>query len=88
MAEILNSTPTPESITLKITKEVKVNTEKDAQRYIESLREDAREKSYLVAAAGYTYKQKKKKGEIVGEGYLVKTTELYNEFWDDLPEEV
>ncbi len=88
MAEILNSTPAPESITLKITKEVKVNTEKDAQHYIESLREDAKEKGYLVGAAGYTYKQKKKKGEIVGEGYLVKTTELYNEFWDDLPEEV
>ena len=28
------------------------------------------------------YKTKKKKGDIISDGYLVKVTKIYNDFWD------
>lgn len=71
---------------LKITKEVRVDTEEEARLYIDQFKKNSVEGGYVVSAAGYTLKQKKKKGEIVDEGYLVKTVELYESFWDEVTE--
>ena len=47
-------------------------------------RKDAREKGFTISSAGYTYKTKKAKGEIIGELWLVKITEIFGELWEEL----
>ena len=47
--------------TLKITTESRAYTENEAKDFIERFRHEADEKGYIVSAAGYTYKTKKKK---------------------------
>ena len=69
--------------TLKITYETRTYTEDEAKNAILSFRAKAGEEGYVVGAAGYTYKAKKKKGEIVAEAWVVKCVAIYNEIWDD-----
>lgn len=68
--------------TLKMTIETRAYTEDEAKDYIEQFRAEAAQKNYTVAAAGYTYKTKTKKGEVVADGYLVKCVAEYNKFWE------
>ena len=44
---------------------------------------EAKDNGYLVSAAGYTYKSKKKKGEVVAEAWAVKCVASYDEIWDE-----
>lgn len=67
---------------LKKTTEIRAYTEEEAKDYIEKFRSGAADGHYQVGAAGYALKQKKKKGEVVADGYLVKTVSLYNDFWE------
>jgi hypothetical protein len=67
---------------IKVTTETRAYTEEEAKEYIEKFRREALEHQYQVGAAGYTLKQKKKKGEVVADGYLVKTVAMHNEFWE------
>lgn len=69
--------------TLTITTESRAYTEDEAKEAIDNFRNEAREKHYTVKAAGYTYKSKKKKGEIVGEAWIVKCVATYNEIWEE-----
>ncbi len=70
--------------TLKITTETRAYTEEEAKNYIEEFRLKAASEGYTVAAAGYTYKTKKAKGEIVDFGWQVKCIAEYNGFWDEV----
>ena len=56
---------------LKVTYEHRAYTEDDAKIAIIKFRAEAEEKGYRVGAAGYTYKAKKKKGEVVAEAGVV-----------------
>ena len=67
---------------IKKTEEYRVNTEDEAKEAMEFFRNDAKEKDYILKASGYTLKQKKAKGEIVDEGYLIKVVKEIDEFWD------
>ena len=69
--------------TLKVTYETRAYTEDEAKNAILAFRAKASEEGYTVGAAGYTYKAKKKKGEIVAEAWIVKCVAIYNEIWDD-----
>lgn len=69
---------------LKKTVELRADSEEESKNIIESYRKDAEEKGHTMTAAGYTYKTKKSKGEIIGDGYLIKIVETYAGFWDDL----
>lgn len=69
--------------TLKITYETRAYTEDDAKDAINTFRAKAKEEGYTVGAAGYTYKTKKKKGEIVAEAWVVKCVAIYDEVWDE-----
>ena len=53
---------------LKETIELRADTEFEAKEIIENYRKEAAEKGYTIGAAGYTYKTKKAKGEIVEKG--------------------
>lgn len=69
--------------TLKITREVRAYTEDEAKQYIENFRQGAVSGNYVVGAAGYTLKQKKKKGEVVAEAWICKCVEIHNEIWEE-----
>ena len=71
-------------IKLKETVEYRIDTEDGAIRLIEQERKGAEDKGYIVAKASYSLKQKKAKGEIVDQGYLVSITYEYLKFWDEV----
>lgn len=68
---------------LKITTEARAYTEEEAKDYIETFRIKAPQEGYTVAAAGYTYKTKKKKGEVVAEAWICKCIAEYNGIWEE-----
>lgn len=68
---------------LKVTYEKRAYTEDDAKDAIIVFRNNAATEGYTVGAAGYTYKAKKKKGEIVAEAWIVKCVAIYDEIWDE-----
>lgn len=59
-------------------------SEDEAKNVIEQYRGDAAQGGYIVGAAGYTYKTKKSKGEIIGEVWLTKITLIYGDIWEEL----
>ena len=67
---------------LKVTYEHRAYTEDEAKDAILKFRNEAKENGYLVQSAGYTYKSKKKKGEVVAEAWVVKCVAVYDEVWD------
>ena len=69
--------------TFKITYEKRAYTEDQAKDAIIAFRNNAVTDGYTVGAAGYTYKAKKKKGEVVAEAWIVKCVAIYDEIWDE-----
>ena len=69
--------------TLKITTESRAYTELEAKEAIESFRKEAYEKGYIVAAAGYTHKTKKKAGLVIAEAWICKCVAEYNPIWEE-----
>lgn len=68
---------------LKETLEIRTNSEEGAKECIEQYRNEANEKGYTIAAAGYTYKKKTSKGEIISEKWLCKIVLVYGDIWED-----
>lgn len=68
---------------LTITTETRAYSEDEAKSIINKFRENAANEGYIVKAAGYTYKTKKKKGEVVAEAWAVKCVASYDEIWDE-----
>jgi len=69
-------------IRLETVEKYRVETEEEAKAVMEQFREDAKTKGYLVKKSGYEKKEKKAKGEIVDQGYLVSVTKVFDTFWD------
>ena len=57
---------------LKETLEIRANSEIEAKEVIESYRQKAATDGFTIGAAGYTYKTKKSKGEIIDEAWVCK----------------
>jgi hypothetical protein len=68
---------------LKVTYEHRAYTEDEAKDAILKFRNEAKDNGYLVQSAGYAYKSKKKKGEVVAEAWVVKCVAVYDEVWDE-----
>ena len=68
---------------LKVTYEHRAYTEDEAKDAILKFRNEAKDNGYLVQSAGYTYKSKKKNGEVVAEAWVVKCVAVYDEVWDE-----
>lgn len=69
---------------LKVTYEQRAYSEDEAKQAINAFREGAEKQGYVVSAAGYTYKCKKKKNiGIVAEAWIVKCVAIYDEIWDE-----
>lgn len=69
---------------LKVTEEYRAETEQEVKEMNEQIKNEARTKGYSLNAFSYAHKEKKSKGEIIDEGYLVKVTKVYGGFWDGL----
>ena len=67
---------------LKETLELRADSEESAKECIEQYREEAKEKGYTITAAGYTYKSKKAKGEIIDEAWICKIVMQFSEVWE------
>lgn len=68
---------------LKETIEYRVNTEEEAKSEMEKERELARKSGYVISKAGYTYKEKKSKGEVIDVAYVVTIVKTYGGVWDE-----
>lgn len=67
---------------LKVTAEYRVESEEEAKQMNEDFKKEAREQGYVLNSFAYTRKEKKSKGDIIDEGYLVKVVKVYGGFWD------
>ena len=67
---------------LKVTAEYRVESEEEAKQMNEDFKREAREQGYVLNSFAYTRKEKKSKGDIIDEGYLVKVVKVYGGFWD------
>lgn len=68
-------------IRLETVEKYRVETEEEAKAVMEQFREEAKSKNYLIKKSGYEKKEKKSKGEIIDQGYLVSVTKIFDTFW-------
>lgn len=57
---------------MKRTDEIKVDTEEEAMKLIESFKEKSQTEGYEIVSHTATLKEKKSKGEVIDSYYLVK----------------
>ena len=69
---------------LKVTEEYRAESEQEVKEMNEQFKAEAKTKGYILNAVSYNKKEKKSKGEIIDDGYLVKVTKVYGGFWDGL----
>lgn len=68
-------------ILLKTTEEYRTENENEAKSLMEEMRANAAKEGYLLNQCGYTHKEKKAKGEVIDEAYVVKAVKVYNGVW-------
>ena len=69
---------------LETTSKYRADSENQAKEMIEKFRNEAGEKGYIVKKAGFEYKTKKAKGEIIAEAWVVSITQIFGDIWEDL----
>ena len=69
---------------LKVTAEYRAESEEEAKQMNEDFKKEARDQGYILTSFAYTKKEKKSKGEVIDDGYLVKVVKVYGGFWDGL----
>ena len=69
---------------LKVTEEFKAYSEEEAIQALEALRANQNKEGYILGANGYKYKEKKAKGEVIGQAWIVSATKIYGDVWEDI----
>jgi hypothetical protein len=69
---------------LKVVEEYRAESEQEVKEMNEQFKTEAKSEGYILNAFSYTKKEKKKSGEIIDDGYLVKVAKVYGGFWDGL----
>lgn len=69
---------------LETTNKYSVDSESKAKDMIEEFRQKAGDKGYIIKKAGYEYKTKKAKGEVIAEAWVVSVTFIFSSLWEDL----
>lgn len=69
---------------LETTQKYAADSEIEAKEAIEEFRKEAAQKGYIVKKAGYEYKTKKSKGEVIGEVWVVSVTQVFSGLWEEL----
>ena len=67
---------------LKVTEEYCADSEQEAREAIENFRKESLEKGYVLGACGFTYKDKKSRGEIISEAWILKVVKIYGKVWE------
>lgn len=67
---------------LEIQEKYRAYSEDEAKDFIETNRTAATTGNYILKKAGYEYKTKKAKGEVIDDGYLVTIVKTFESFWD------
>lgn len=62
---------------MKQTDEICVDTEKEAQALIDSFKEKAKTEGFEITSYTSTHKEKKSKGEIIDDFYIVKVVKKW-----------
>lgn len=68
-------------ILLKTTEEYRTESEFEAKELMEKMRANAAAEGYVLNQCGYTHKEKKAKGEVVDEAFVVKIVKIFNGVW-------
>lgn len=66
---------------LEIQEKFKAYSEEEAKDFIEQNRINA--KDYVLKKAGYEYKTKKSKGEIIDQAWIVTIVKVFNSIWEE-----
>lgn len=69
---------------LETTSKYRAESEDSAKDMIEAYRAEAQKEGFLIKKAGYEYKCKKAKGEVVAEVWIVTITQVFADVWEDL----
>lgn len=69
---------------LETVSKYRADSENQAKEMIEKFREEAAIKGYIVKKAGFEYKTKKAKGEVISEAWVVSITQVFGDIWEDL----
>ena len=69
---------------LKVVEEYRAESEQEVKEMNEQFKNEAKSEGYILNAFSYTKKEKKKSGEILDDGYLIKVAKVYGGFWDGL----
>lgn len=69
---------------LKVVEEYRAEGEQEVKEMNEQFKTEAKSEGYILNTFSYTKKEKKSKGEIIDDGYLVKVAKVYGGFWDGL----
>lgn len=68
---------------LEITEKFRAYSENEAKDFIEQNRAAALKEGYVIKKAGYEYKTKKAKGEIVDEAWITTIVKTFNSIWEE-----
>lgn len=69
---------------LKVKEEYRAESEQEVKEMNEQFKEKTRTEGYILSEFSYIKKEKKKGGDVIDDGYLVKVTKTYGGFWDGL----
>lgn len=65
---------------LNVVETYRADTEEEAKSLIEEAKADS---SFILSKYSSEHKEKKSKGEIVDECYVVKLTKVYSDLWEE-----
>lgn len=68
---------------ISVVEQYRLDSEEEVKEFIDSVKATADEKGYSIKSYSSTLKEKKKKGVVVADGYLVKIAKEYDVFWDE-----
>lgn len=69
---------------MKQSVQYRFDTENQAMEFIKDQKEKSMDEIYTITKSGYTRKEKKAKGEVIAEAFVVDITYNYSGLWDDL----
>ena len=68
---------------LKVTEEFRVETEDEARAMVDKYQQEGFNKGFSITKWSADFKTKKAKGEVIDQGYLLKITSQFSDFWEE-----
>lgn len=68
---------------LTVTETYRLNSESEVEAFIDNAKQDSIANGYILTKYSSAVKEKKKKGEVIDEGYLVTLSKQYDTFFNE-----